>query len=1084
MVKFLFIADIHANKERYKSVVKLLQQIQETIEKHSIDYCLIGGDFWDSVISNTKNSGFVDIVKEMNLLCQKTNVIAITGTPFHEPDGSMSFLEAIGGQVYSEPTLLTLKENIKLLCIPELRRSHFITNSVQETTNKMRKALNDACNNQADIVMYHGEFSGALLDNGVSVKSEVQLSKSMLDKTNAQIALCGHLHLPQEPAPNVYYVGSPIPKNAGETHKGSYIVFSVENGKVGNVQRINTNFPTFRTFQCSSLKEFNSLSNFDFKNVNLKIKLSLTKDEKKFFKVKEKEKILKEATQANSVSINVILQNEISVRSKEIVKTNSLYSKLKIYSEVNQLNLTSEIIAKAKDIEDNMLIKYISPSHSFELLSISLKGCKCIKGKDEVNIDFSKCSDGVVLLIGENGSGKSSLAENCLPFPCMLTRSGTLRSFFYQKDSHRIVVYRDETNKYYKFTIQLAAHIENGLIKYFVETSEDGGVTWQSVSGVDGSLESYKKYVEEQFGSLELYLRTAFFTTEKTKGVSDIASATKTERITLLSELLNFDSISEMHDIAKEKMKGIEKEILKFDNLEETKKQCENDFEIKKETEKVLNLNLKEVNTQLDNLENKIKETRKKESEYNRLYSQFKNAVALKQECFNRVKELSEHLEKLKEHKEQNDFFKFHKEQIQEYKKQLEYSKPILDKLNELSKKQNNITDELLELTDKLNDAKNTYDNEKNKYDNIDLKIYNNKQDMLNVSDNCPTCGAKLSERKKKDIFKINEHIQDEIDALKEFKIRQKVFVSDAKKDYTSLKKKVDNLKLKKNELSDEFTKLDNDYQATRLYLSKNSELEKFTNYIEVNNLETDIENVSQELNSAKDMLETLNKVDFVDYKQQLEDLENKKKSDEELKLQISMNLASIQTQINQLEETLKCIATQEEKRIELQKEYSEYSFLEKAYSNTGIQALELEAVAPDIAEITNTILQESYGDKFSVSFKTLKEKKSKIMEDFSIEVTNHETGWTIPIEQLSKGEKVWVTQALYYAFSLIRMQKTNFSFRVRFVDESDGGLDSEHRLHYLKMIQSAHKAGDARLTVMITHSQEIKDIIQQTIKL
>lgn len=1083
MVKFLFVADIHANKERYKSVVKLLHQIQETITEQKIDYCLIGGDFWDSVISNTKNSGFVDVVKEMNELCKITNVIAITGTPFHEPDGSMFFLEALGGKVIISPTLLTLKENVKLLCIPEPRRSNFISNSVQESTSKMIKSLDEACNNQADIIMYHGEFSGGLLDNGVFAKSEVQLSKSMIAKTNAQLTLCGHLHLPQEPVPNVFYVGSPIPKNASETHKGSFIVFDFDNGKVKNLKRVNTNFPTWKTMDCT-LSEFEKLSNFNFSNVNLKIKLSLTKDEKKFFNLKENQKKLKEATNANSVSINVIAKNDISVRSTEIIKSNSLQDKLEIYSKINGFKLTSEIIEKAKNIEDNMLIKYISPSHSFELISISLRGCKCIKDKKEVNIDFSKCSDGVVLLIGENGSGKSSLAENCLPFPCMLTRSGALRSFFYLKDSHRIVVYKDENDRYYKFTIQIAGHIDNGFIRYFVETSDDKGITWQSVQGVDGSLDSYKKYVEEQFGSLELYLRTAFFTTEKTKGISDIASATKTERITLLSELLNFDSISEMHNIVKDKMKVLEKDIIKFDNLDETKKSCENELLEKKENEKVLKLNLEDVDSKSKKLEESIKETRKKQSEYNQLYSKFKNAVALKQECQNRVNSLRTHLDNLQNHKVQNDFFKFHKEQIQEYKKQFENAKPILNELNELSKKQKIISDKLLETSELFNDAKNLYENEKRKYDNINSRIKDKEQEILNVSDNCPTCGAKLSERKKKEIFKLNDNIQNEIVALKEFCTRQKDIISSAKKEATSLQKKVDNLKAENSKLTEEYDTLDANYLATKLYLSKNSELEDFVNYIEVYNLETDIENISKELIAAEDMLNTLDSVDCIDFDKQLEDLENQKKLNEELKLQISMDLASVQTQIRQLEETLECISEQKLQKEKLQKEYTEFSFLEKAYSNTGIQALELEAVAPDIANITNTILQESYGDKFSISFRTLKEGKSKIMEDFSIEVTNHETGWTIPIEQLSKGEKVWITQALYYAFSLIRMQKTNFSFRVRFVDESDGGLDSEHRLHYLKMIQSAHKAGDARLTVMITHSQEIKDIIQQTIQL
>ena len=167
-----------------------------------------------------------------------------------------------------------------------------------------------------------------------------------------------------------------------------------------------------------------------------------------------------------------------------------------------------------------------------------------------------------------------------------------------------------------------------------------------------------------------------------------------------------------------------------------------------------------------------------------------------------------------------------------------------------------------------------------------------------------------------------------------------------------------------------------------------------------------------------------------------------------------------------------------------LKVEYNEYSILEKAFSNSGIQALELEAAVPDIANLTNVILQEGLGDKFSVTFNTLRQGKEKIIDDFSIDVTNHETGWIIPLDQLSEGEKIWVMQSLYFAFSIIRMNRTQFSFAVRFLDESDGALFADRRVQYLNMIQSVHTTGKARLTIMVTHSQEVKDIIEQKINL
>jgi DNA repair exonuclease SbcCD ATPase subunit len=51
-------------------------------------------------------------------------------------------------------------------------------------------------------------------------------------------------------------------------------------------------------------------------------------------------------------------------------------------------------------------------------------------------------------------------------------------------------------------------------------------------------------------------------------------------------------------------------------------------------------------------------------------------------------------------------------------------------------------------------------------------------------------------------------------------------------------------------------------------------------------------------------------------------------------------------------------------------------------------------------------------------------------------------------------------------------------------MDESDGDLDATGRVLYLKMIETAHKACNARLSILITHSSELKEIIEQRIEL
>ena len=159
--------------------------------------------------------------------------------------------------------------------------------------------------------------------------------------------------------------------------------------------------------------------------------------------------------------------------------------------------------------------------------------------------------------------------------------------------------------------------------------------------------------------------------------------------------------------------------------------------------------------------------------------------------------------------------------------------------------------------------------------------------------------------------------------------------------------------------------------------------------------------------------------------------------------------------------------------------------FLSKAFGKNGIQALELEALSPEVADITNKILSSAYGDRFSIEFSTLRiDSTGKQVEDFTIKVFDSESGMQKNLQDLSSGESVWIKEALYNAFSIVRSRNSSFCFQTRFLDEADGSLDGEKRLLYLKMIEAAQKISGISHTIIITHSPELKSVIQQKISL
>ena len=197
--------------------------------------------------------------------------------------------------------------------------------------------------------------------------------------------------------------------------------------------------------------------------------------------------------------------------------------------------------------------------------------------------------------------------------------------------------------------------------------------------------------------------------------------------------------------------------------------------------------------------------------------------------------------------------------------------------------------------------------------------------------------------------------------------------------------------------------------------------------------------------------------------------------------------MASIKSAENEIERYEHDLELVEDKKKELkviQDKIIAYNFIEEAFSNKGIPAIELRESAPEIANIANKILKDSYGNKFEIRFGPSSELKAKrkVDEDFNIIVTDTENFDEKTIDLVSSGERIWIKQALFYAFSIVQMNRTGFNFRTRLIDESDGSLDGTLRPKYLKMVEAAHKISNSRITVLITHSQEIKDIAQQRI--
>jgi exonuclease SbcC len=164
----------------------------------------------------------------------------------------------------------------------------------------------------------------------------------------------------------------------------------------------------------------------------------------------------------------------------------------------------------------------------------------------------------------------------------------------------------------------------------------------------------------------------------------------------------------------------------------------------------------------------------------------------------------------------------------------------------------------------------------------------------------------------------------------------------------------------------------------------------------------------------------------------------------------------------------------------------ADWRYLERACGRDGIQALELDAMGPSIAETANGLLDAAYGSRFRVEIRTTRiagrGSKTKQVEDFELIVHDTERGTEQPLDTLSGGETVWIRKALYDAFGIIRARTTGTKFLTVCLDEADGALDPEARRRYVAMLRAAHEAAGRRHTICITHSEDAQQAIGQRI--
>jgi exonuclease SbcC len=1145
-MKIIHAADLHLRKETFAASCASLDVLEAAAD--GVDLVVLSGDIWDGPIANTAGAMFPAFVERIRRLADLAPVAMIYGTPSHDTEGSLEIFETVstkhgvtilqpGKPYFYDQRALALSGSSTaealLFGVPEPSKKWLLANAgaigKDEADDAARAGLHALFlglggmrKEHAElpcILLYHGQVLGAKTGTGYAAASGLAVSRDDLAQVGADYIALGDIHEPQQiPGLPAYYPGSIVPQNWGETHRAGCNVVEMTHpidpetnellsfdGTDVSVKVYRLDFPHPQRVKLSTTwPSIPSPEAFAGRMVWLDI--TCTKAEAAGIDTSSDAFPLERsgALPGSRVTLNVLPTE--TVRAGNIIEKRGLRAKIEVYAENSGLSVPESALSKADELEAEAATQgAVAAGAHLRIDRLVLRGAIGIwkkSRKDEIDLDLARYGSGVLALVGANGAGKTTIIENLHPWPCMLTREGTLKDHFRLRDSCRDLYFTDEvTGARYRALISINAAVASGTTEYFLY--RDTGAGFEPLPGINGRKEPYEAAAGELFGSLEMYLRTAFVTQRPSRAAPDLSSATPGQRKALFAELAGIDYLERYREAARARGDALDDEIIRFDatiaawaDLErlieegrEAVAESQAAATIADDRAGVLRADLATLEAERDTLAERVrglegKETRRGEllREVGSLMAEikaaedaigsFQSAVARRGEAerdLAGIAHLEARLAVLREERRAND--EANHRALVGY--QAGYSGA-----EAIAKERRGELDAARRLFAKAEQ---------------DLAVARAKL-AAPVADTCPTCGQALPGDRLAAIQHAHEEAEKLIAEREEFARAAMAAVQTCENAiaaiaYPDKPERVTfsaygSLAAVEDELS--FM----DAAAAREIIRKADEAsvrieaaEKTASGARARSVTAgaEAEKLTAEAAGIADARNALAlKLAAIDGAR--EDLTGATSAAAAARATASAAQNTIEAAGEKIMVRRAAELIASEKRLDC----ADWQFLERATGPNGIQALELDALAPSIANVTNRLLSEAYGSRYQIEFRTTriagKGSKVKQVEDFEICILDTESGEEQEIATLSGGEAVWIRKALYDGFGIIRAQNTGVRFQTVFLDEADGALDPEARMLYLRMLEAAHRESGRYQTILITHSIELQAMVETVI--
>ncbi len=1175
-ITLLSTADIHFHRDYLNQFKASADAFIREAEESRPDLIILAGDTADRTIANTGNSEFSVLAEFIQELLMYAPVVTVQGTRSHDIPGSLDIFEHFEGNgkfTVLQPGYFYSLQNGRIegcrvpqvdvytdaviVGIPEPNKAWLVGDGdisgeeARKTAEQSLGALLSIISARLEFVtipkigVFHGNITGASISDAQNLPSGgIELSPAGLSNLGLDYISCGHIHMRQEVAKNIWYEGSFFPKTWGEKDpkKFSKVIITEDGVKHESIafphppmEKITIDYDEqwaekLKTTRNGSLEGF---------RVWLDIRIPVARrGELELSSIKTR--LIKEFCVTGDSRVSAKIITPETARAPEISHQKDLIEKFRTWmsSSTGLADLTREQIEKLQEIKE--VIRQEGFNHTpkrLRLDSFQARGAIGIakgQGKEELAIDLASYDPGIIALIGENGAGKSTFIDLCSPYPnpIALDQYGNpkyrkMSDLFYLKDSSCTKEWTEEVSGMrYKSTFLISPQLASPKTEFYLYQQLPGTEEWIPYNDeISGNKDPYEKAVNEVFGSVEMYRRSAYIP----QGNSDLPATTK-GRKELFNELVGFEYLEVATSYAKNKADGIEKDVdgkqrsieMLQQMLDEKGDPSYLEIEIERLVKHIdaeeqnledLTESLKDLDRKKEAVQRKIQENEQKRTELKRADVEAKKAIVKIQTLSEEQERISRSMELLPRAKAtiailENTQSALHDAREDLYRTREESQK----KLDAYRSKLGNLEMEKDRLYKDIQNAEYKKRTASQNAEILKKRIESGEYEIRQLNNPCENCGyikpdvqekisiAAENIKKTSDQLKILQNeagtLQNEADSLQK-KLETAVkacesFVNEHPEpsidaDTKQIRAHIKDLEKQEGDLRKE------ERQARGIMEAAGSGEQRI---LEIQKQITELEqHIKQQQDTAIRLKDSIDEdIDF-----QLYDIQDQIRDVNDQALQARRSITSNTALLSETKakkdtifELSEKIAVNKKSIQQQQKDVSDWRLLQRGLSRDGIQALELDALAPGIAAEANQLLERAYGEKFSIRFQTTKDVGSgsnrRQAEDFEVYVRNNEIENIDALESeqrlstLSGGERIWILKSLYDAFGIIREQNTGLSFSTTFQDEADGALDPEKKYLYLQMVKDAHEASGRHHTLYITHDQSIRQAIDQSI--